>query len=82
MITTANQVYDLISRIIRETRAAGRDDIANELDAAMRLGSSGLEILGAIRKVLLAEKQVVPRFAAESEIDEIVHFVNRAFGAE
>ncbi len=82
MITTANQVYDLISRVIREARAAGRDDIARKLDDAMRLGSSGLEILGAIRNVLLAEKQVVERFATESEIDEVVHFVNRTFGTE
>ncbi len=82
MITTANQVYDLISRVIREARAAGRDDIARKLDDAMRLGSSGLEIVGAIRNVLLAEKQVVGRFATESEIDEVVHFVNRTFGTE
>ena len=41
MITTANQVYDLISRVIREARAAGRDDIARKLDMQCALEVPG-----------------------------------------
>jgi hypothetical protein len=82
MITNANQVYDLINRIIREARAAGSDDIAKRLDDAMCLGSSGLEILGAIKSTILAHRNAFERLLAPSEIDEIVRFVNRAFGTE
>ena len=82
MITTTNQVYDIINRIIQESRIVGHEDIAKRLDDAMRLGSSGLEILGGIKKALLMSRNEIEKFTAKSEIDEIVHFVNRAFGIE
>jgi hypothetical protein len=82
MITTTDQVYDLINRVIREARDAGSDDIAKGLDDAMCLGSSGLEILGAIKNTILAHRNAIEQFLAPSEIDEIVRFVNRTFGTE
>ena len=48
----------------------------------MHLGSSGLEILGAIGNVLSGYKNTIEKFASESEIEEVVRFVNRAFGRD
>jgi len=82
MITTANQVYQFTNLVIERSRVTGQNDIAQRLDDAMNLGSSALEILGAIRIVLTEEARRIEKIADRSEIQEVVHFVNRTFGTE
>ena len=76
MITTVNQVYDIVNRIIRESRAVGREDIAKKLEDAMRLGGLGLEIIGDELRAIRSE---VKKFAAKSEIEGIIRFVNHVY---
>ena len=60
-----SQTYDLISRVIREANAAGHDNMAESSTMQCALEVPGSMIHGTIRNVLLAEKQVVGRFATE-----------------
>ncbi len=82
MITTTDNVYEFVNVVIRQCHEQGFADIAQELDGAMHLGSSGLEILGAIRSVLLKESRTIGTLVEQSEIEEVVRFVNKAFGTE
>ena len=82
MTTTTTQVYTIVNRIIQDSRLVGHEEIAERLDAAMCRESSGLETLGAIKIALLADRSEAEKFATASEIDEIIHFVNRAYGTE
>ena len=50
-IATANDVYAFVAQLKTEADKCGNTYFARELDDALHLGSSGLEILGAIRKI-------------------------------
>ena len=79
MVTTTIPVYDIINRIIQDSRNAGHEDIAKKLDSAMHLGSSGLEIIGAIKTVLETNRNEIEKFATKSEINGIIDFARRAY---
>ena len=53
MITSTNEIYAFVGVAMQKCRENGYGDIAQELDDAMHLGSSALEILGAIKAVLV-----------------------------
>jgi gamma-glutamyltranspeptidase len=52
-IRTASDVYGFVAQLKSEAEKHGNIDFASELDDAVHLGSSGLEILGAVRKTLI-----------------------------
>ena len=52
-IASANDVYAFVAQLKTEAEKHGNIDFASQLDDAVHLGSSGLRILGAIRKTLI-----------------------------
>ena len=58
-IRTASDVYGFVAQLKIDTEKCGDTDSARELDEALHLGSSGLEILGAIRKTLIENQGAV-----------------------
>ena len=65
-ITSMPEVYSLVDKLRAECKRHKIERVGDELDDAMALGSSGLEILGAIRSVLVGERH--PR-ASDSKVD-------------
>ena len=82
MITTTNEVYEFAELAVKKCRKHGYDDVAQQLDDAMHLGSSGLEILGAIRATLIGQAETLEKVVDKTEMQDIVKYVNRAFGTE
>ena len=79
-IKTTDQMYHFVNRIVGDCRNNGWDDIANGFDDAMNLGCSGLEILGAIRTVLVEEHLRLLNIAKKDELNNIIEFVDIAYG--
>lgn len=82
MITTTNEIYEFTELAVKKCREHGYDSVAQELDDAMHLGSSGLEILGAIRATLVSQGTTLEKVVDKAKMQEIVSYVNRAFGTE
>jgi hypothetical protein len=82
MITTTDKFYEFTELTIKKCRDKGYNDIAQQLDDAMHLGSSGLEILGAIKAVMVARRTELESVWDKQLLDELVHYVNKAFGME
>ena len=82
-ITTGADVYAFVARLKIEAEKHGNIDFASELDDAVHLGSSGLEILGAIRKSLIENHGEV-EFLLDSDgwkkAANVIAFVDKAFG--
>lgn len=82
MITTTDKFYEFTELAIQKCRDHGYGDIAKQLDDAMHLGSSGLEILGAIKAVFVARRAELEIVLDKQTVDELVEYVNKAFGME
>lgn len=82
MITTTTEIYEFVEVATRKCREHGYGDIAQQFDDAMHLGSSGLEILGAIRAVCVAENAKLEELLGSASVHEVIRFVDRAFGVE
>ncbi|MBI5866416.1 MAG: hypothetical protein HZB38_18250 [Planctomycetes bacterium] len=82
MITTTNEIYEFTELAMQKCREQGYDDVAQQLDEAMHLGSSGLEIIGAIRAALISHAATLESVVDKTKMQEIVKYVNRAFGTE
>ena len=82
-IKTADDVYRFVERLKAESERVGRPELVVQLDDAMHLGSSGLEILGAIRQVLLNNRNAIEALlgaVAKTEAEQVINFVDKAFG--
>ncbi len=82
-ITTADEVYAFIAQLKAEAEKQGDTNFATELDDALYLGSSGLEILGAIRKTLIENRGKVESLIGadgQNKAAQVIAFVDRAFG--
>ena len=82
MIATTDNFYKFTELAIEKCRDHGYGDIAQQLDDAMHLGSSGLEILGAIKAVIVARRAELEIALDKHTLDELVQYVNKAFGME
>lgn len=82
MITTTTEIYGITERAVIDCRNHGYDEVAQELDDAMHLGSSGLEILGAIRSVFIAHRETLVKMVGQEQAQNVVTYVNKAYGAE
>lgn len=82
MITTTDSFYEFIELAIQKCRDHGYSDIAQQLDDAMHLGSSGLEILGAIKAVIVTRRAELEIVFDKYTLDELIRYVNEAFGME
>ncbi len=82
MITTTNEIYEFVELAKNRCRQNGDLEIANQLDDAMQLGSSGLEILGAIKAVLVSQAITLEKLVDRASIQEVVKYVDQAYGIE
>ena len=82
-INTADDVYQFVERLKTECERHSANELLECLNSAIRMGSSGLEIMGALRKVLLTNTQSIQKLLgseAEDQARKVVEFVDRAFG--
>jgi hypothetical protein len=82
-IHSAFDIYDLVHRIAANCEDPIDHDLRTRLDAALQLGSSGLEINGAIRLLLVENHDRVVELlgdGSQNEIDEVIRFFDRAYG--
>ena len=82
-ITTTDEVYRFIEQLKAEAEKHEDTALATELDDALHLGSSGLEILGAIRETLIASLSKVEKLLGSKGLNrakQIIAFVDKAFG--
>jgi hypothetical protein len=80
---TANDVYAFVAQLKTEAEKRGNSDFASELDDALHFGSSGLEILGAIRKTLVENHREVESLLGSDgwkKAAKVIAFVDKAFG--
>jgi hypothetical protein len=86
-ITSAFDVYEFVEDI-RATAAKGEASaetrrLMTKLEEAMNLGSSGLEIIGAIKVALLEDEAAVNRLMGAKgrlKLRQVARFVSRAYG--
>lgn len=82
-ITTTKGVYTFVAQLKTKAEKRGDTDFASELDDALHLGSSGLEILGAIRKTLIENHGQVESLLGSDGWQKAAHviaFVDKIFG--
>lgn len=77
---TIEEIYTCINCTIIKCKDYGFDDLAERFDDALHLGSSGLEILGAIRNVLEDEKSKANKLIGKGRVQEIIDFVEFSYG--
>lgn len=82
MTVTTKDVYEFTELAIRKCRERGYGKIAQQLDDAMHLGSSGLEILGAIRTTFIAQAAILEKVVDKGKMEAVVKYVNELFGTE
>jgi hypothetical protein len=81
--TNTDDVYRFVERLMPECRKGDEPVLLGQLDDALHLGSSGLEILGAIRKALIENREVIARLiggTGVAEADGVIAFVDKAYG--
>lgn len=81
MISTSQELYALVDFVIRQSRVRGLLDIAQQLEDALHLGSSGLGILGAIKSIFVAQNAELEKILEKEIIEAVVKFVTKAYGA-
>jgi len=82
-ITSIDEVYQFIRTLKSEAEKMQMSELANELDDALHLGSSGMEILGGIKQVITENEIVINKLIASGVEDrrrEVLLFVDKAFG--
>ena len=82
MITTTTEIYEITERALGKCRNNGYEGVAQQLDDAMHLGSSGLEILGAIKAVFLSHRETLEKVVGREQTQDVVAYVNKAYGIE
>jgi hypothetical protein len=78
-----DDVYRFVDGLMAECRKTGQSGLLKELDDALHLGSSGLEILGSIRKALIAHRGTIAKLLGSigaDEVDNVIAFVDKAYG--
>jgi len=81
--TSTEDVYRFVERLMSECRKGNEPVLLGQLDDALHLGSSGLEILGAIRKALIENREIITRLIGATgvaEADGVIAFVDKAYG--
>jgi hypothetical protein len=82
MITTPNDIYDFVDLAMQKCREHGYDAVAQQLDDDMHLGSSGLEILGAIKDTLIAQAATFELFLDKAKLQEVIRYVDKVYKTE
>jgi hypothetical protein len=78
---TISEVYSFVDYLTRRCQETGRTDPVQKIDEAMHLGSSGLEILGAIRQILIDHSDEIGQIVEMPRLRNVVTYVAKAFGS-
>jgi hypothetical protein len=82
-IKTTDEFYGFISRLKSACQVHDARKLCEDLDHALKLGSSGLEIMGAVMNTIVSNRNQVEHLLgsdAREQVDELIAFVDRAFG--
>lgn len=82
-INKVEDVFRFADHLKSECERSGETGLAEQIDDAMHLGSSTLEILGALRQIILGNAASIHQLLGEAgnaEADQVVEFVNKAYG--
>jgi hypothetical protein len=82
-VTSMDQIYRFVDEAVRACRRRGDEKMAGEFESALRLGSSGLEILGAVAAVVEQNRgRLLTTLAPEQVqwLDPVLAFARRSFG--
>ena len=82
-MNSANDVYEFVDQLKSACQKAGATELVEQLSDALRLGSSGLEILGAIREILVKNRSLIQGLlesTKKTEVDKVITFVDKAYG--
>jgi len=77
---TVEEIYVCIDSAIAKCKDCGDHDLAERLDDALHLGSSGLEILGAIGHILKRERIKANNLIGEKKVQGIIEFIESSYG--
>lgn len=80
---SAADVYGFVDELKKEAKRRDAISLVAQLDNALRLGSSGLEILGAVRQVMIENRSEIERCLGNTGIEkanQVIAFVDKAFG--
>jgi hypothetical protein len=80
MKTTLADVHETTRWTIAWCREHGYNEIAQKLDDAMHLGSSGLEILAGIKGVFISHRAVLEKAVGQKQVRNIIKCIDKAFG--
>jgi hypothetical protein len=80
MITTTTEIYEFTELTMKKCREQGYTELAQQLEDAMHLGSSGLEILGAIKAIFLDQATALEKIVDKAKLQEVVMYAEKAFG--
>jgi len=78
-----NEAYAFVRRLKAAAQKHGRTELVEQLDDALHLGSSGLEILGAIRNIVADNREIIFTLmgpSSQSEVEEIITFADKMYG--
>lgn len=76
---TTEDVYELVRLLIEKSLRNNDNVLAGKLNDAIQLGSSGLEILGAIRNVFISESNKINRLIDRKKTKEVIQFVDKIY---
>jgi len=82
-INNTGEVYQFVESLRTEASRRGITSLATQLENALNLGSSGLEILGAIRQIITENLQIIRQLLGpdgSSRGEQIIAFVDKSFG--
>ena len=80
MITSVYEVYDIVKLVIKICQECGDNDISQQLEHAMRGGSTGLEIIGDIKGVFVTHMERLENVIDKKKLEDVIEFVDRAYG--
>jgi hypothetical protein len=82
-IQTVDDVYQFVERLKTECQKNEATQLLAQLDDALHLGSSSLEVLGAVRQTIISNRASIERLlgaAGKNDANQVVAFVDQAFG--
>jgi len=82
-IPNLSEVYDLVGQIERACWDHGSAELWDLLDGAMQLGSSGLEITGALRVIFLDHRDELASLlgpGGAEQVTGVIEFIDRIWG--
>jgi hypothetical protein len=82
-MNNTSDVYEFVEQLKSACQSARQTELLEKLNDALNLGSSGLEILGAIREIIIKNRKTIQSLldsTKQVQIDEVISFVDRAYG--